>query len=175
MTKVTRRRPSICHAAETEWSGPCDDTVTLHSRLPVRSLSLCLEQNPPRFARLGFCSRSAPSSLAGGCSALLPLPGSNYVTALLKPTFLERDALLALWLAGLPALFGGVWTLEAVKLRGGDPPASSCRFLTGRHGHGGGFAPVTAEGPKSFRCFLRNVQNFFRCSFSTCKARPTML
>src|SRR5699024_9441247 len=57
----------------------------------------------------------------------------------LKPTSFIRDAELVPRIAGLPALSGGVWTLEAEKRRGSDPPAFTCRFLIGRHGHGGGF------------------------------------
>ena len=38
------------------------------------------------------------------------------------------------WIAGLPALGR---KLEAEKRCGGDPPAISCRFLIGLHGHGG--------------------------------------
>ena len=96
---------------------------------------------------------------------LFPLLGSNYVSALLKPTFLKRDAPLALWFAGLPALSGGVWTLEAVKLRGGDPPACSCRFLTGRHGRGGGFVCTRRKGlgPSAFSIpFPPPTRQFFR-------------
>ncbi len=115
--------------------------------------------------------RSIRAARNGSDAITFPLPGSNYVSALLKPTFLKRDAPLALWFAGLPALSGGVWTLEAVKLRGGDPPAFSCRFLMGRHGHGGGLFTIRREGrdPPAFlhlgptRWFsdIFQVSNFF--------------
>ena len=51
--------------------------------------------------------------------------GQNLIRCLI------RDAPLALRFAGLPTLFGGRWTLEAVKQCGGDPPAFTCRFLIG--------------------------------------------
>jgi len=41
---------------------------------------------------------------------MVPLLGFNYVLGLFKPTFLKRDAPLALRIAGLPAPFGaGRW------------------------------------------------------------------
>ncbi len=60
--------------------------------LTTRGFAAARAKPAPALRRLGFSPRSAPSALFATAQTHFPLLGSNYVTALLKPTFLKRDA-----------------------------------------------------------------------------------